>query len=82
LDGFQRLWAESGTTAMLCTCNMQEAVLLSDRIAIMSPRPGRILETLSIELPRPRRLDKTMMPYIADYCSHIRTVFQAQGILP
>jgi NitT/TauT family transport system ATP-binding protein len=82
LDGFQRLWTESGTTAMLCTCNMQEAVLLSDRIAVMSPRPGRILEIISIDLPRPRRLDKTMTPQIADYCSRIRTVFRAQGILP
>ncbi len=82
LDGFQRLWAENQTTAVLCTCNMNEAVLLSDRVAVMSPRPGRILEVLPIDLPRPRRLDKATAPRIAEHCDRIRTSFRAHGILP
>lgn len=82
LDGFQRLWAETGTTTLLCTCNMHKAVLLSDRVAVMSPRPGRILEILSIDLPRPRRPDKATAPLIAEHCDRIRTLFRAQGVLP
>jgi NitT/TauT family transport system ATP-binding protein len=82
LDGFQRLWVETGNTAVLCTSNMQEAVLLSDRVAVMSSRPGRILECIAIDLTRPRRLDKAMVPLLAEYCSRIRTLYRAQGILP
>ena len=82
LDGFQRLWLETGTTALLCTGNIHEAVLLSDRVAVMSQRPGRILQVFSIDLPRPRRMDRATTPQIAEYCSRIRTLFRAQGVLP
>jgi NitT/TauT family transport system ATP-binding protein len=82
LDGFQRLWAETGKTAILFTGNMQEAVLLSDRVMLMSPPPGRIMECIPIDLPRPRRLDKAMAPLLAEYCGRIRTLCRAQGILP
>jgi NitT/TauT family transport system ATP-binding protein len=82
LDGFQRLWMESCTTAILCTGNIQEAVLLSDRIAVLTASPGRILEVLAIDLPRPRRLDKAMTPQIVEYSNRIRTLFRSQGILP
>jgi NitT/TauT family transport system ATP-binding protein len=82
LDGFQRLWAEAGCTAFLCTCNMLEAILLSDRVAVMSNAPGRILDCLAIDLPRPRRLDKATAPQIAEYRSRIRMLFRAHGILP
>ena len=82
LDGFQHLWLETKTTAVLCTGNIQEAVLLSDRVAVMSQRPGRILQEFAIDLPRPRRMDRTTAPRIAEFCSSIRTLFQAQGVLP
>jgi NitT/TauT family transport system ATP-binding protein len=82
LDAFQRLWAETGTTALLFTRNLHEAVLLSDRVAVMSPRPGRISGIIPVDLPRPRRLDRAMTPQIAEYGSRIRTLFRAQGVLP
>ena len=82
LDVFQRLWAQNRTTAVLCTTNIQEAVLLADRVAILSARPGRLLDCLAVDLPRPRRLDKSMAPQIAEYCNRIRMLFRAQGILP
>jgi len=82
LDAFQRLWLETKTTALLCTGNIQEAVLLSDRIAVMSQGPGRILQEYLIDLPRPRRMDRATTPLIAEYCSRIRTLFRAQGVLP
>lgn len=82
LDGFQRLWAENRTTAILCTRNPHEAVMLSDRVVVLSSGPGRILEIIIVDLPRPRRLDKAMTPRIADYCNRIRTVLRAQGTVP
>ncbi len=49
------LWEELGRTIVFITHDVEEAVLLSDRVLVMSPRPGRILIDQAIDLPRPRR---------------------------
>ncbi|HUQ24031.1 MAG TPA: ABC transporter ATP-binding protein [Burkholderiales bacterium] len=76
----QRLWMEKRKTALFITHSIPEAVLLSDRVVVMSPRPGRIVEIIDIDLPRPRRLDKLPQKF-NDYAGHIRNIFKAKGVL-
>lgn len=52
----QRIWSEDRKTIVFVTHSVQEATLLADRIVVMSPRPGRIVRTLSVRVPRPRSL--------------------------
>ncbi len=79
---FQRLWNTSRPTVVLATQSIAEAVQLSDRIAVMSLRPVRIAQMITIELPRPRRVDKATTPKLTEYANRIRTLLQAQGVLP
>lgn len=54
-DKLLELWQENDTTMILVTHDVDEALYLSDRIVIMSPRPGKISEILNVPLPRPRQ---------------------------
>ena len=52
-----RIWTQAHTSALLITHSLSEAVFLSDRVLVMSPRPGTITDDIRIDLPRPRRLE-------------------------
>lgn len=77
----QRIWLDTRKTVMFITHSISEAVFLSDRVAVMSRNPGRIIETFTIDLPRPRRLAIRETPEFARYLSQIRGVFMSLGIL-
>ena len=53
----QRLWTASKKTVLFITHSISEAVMLSDRVVVMAANPGRIIDTIPIDLPRPRTLD-------------------------
>src|SRR5438477_7326543 len=54
-DEVLRLWEARGTTMLLVTHDIDEAIYMSDRIVIMTPRPGRIERTITVDLDRPRQ---------------------------
>ncbi|MCB6178586.1 ABC transporter ATP-binding protein [Rhodobacter sp. Har01] len=68
----QRICAEQRATAFLVTHSLAEAVILSDRILVMKPRPGRIVEEIVIDLPRPRTLEMINTPRFGEIVAHIR----------
>ena len=52
-----RIWEATGKTILLITHSLTEAIFLSDTVIVMAPHPGRILEQVDIDLPRPRTYD-------------------------
>jgi NitT/TauT family transport system ATP-binding protein len=49
-----RIWEKARNSVLYVTHNIREAVFLSDRVVVLSRRPGRIMDLVSIDLPRPR----------------------------
>ncbi|MEO7404166.1 MAG: ABC transporter ATP-binding protein [Burkholderiales bacterium] len=77
----QAIWQSNRKTVLFITHSITEAVFLSDRVVVMSPRPGKIGAILKIDLPRPRTLDFAETPEFGRYAREIRTVFESWGLL-
>jgi NitT/TauT family transport system ATP-binding protein len=77
----QRIWTETRNTVLFVTHGIAEAVFLGDRVVVFSPRPGKIAEILTIDLPRPRRLSVRESPEFGRYCSRIRDLFKEMGLI-
>ena len=77
----QRIWSASQKTVLLITHSIPEAIFLSDRVMVMSERPGSLAATYDIELPRPRTLDMMGSPEFAVHTKKVRAHFYSQGTL-
>ena len=77
----QNIWNERRMTVLFITHSVPEAVFLSDRIIVMTPRPGRIDRVIDIKLPRPRTLAARETPEFAEYSREILDLFLARGVL-
>lgn len=67
-----RIWEEERQTVLLVTHSITEAIFLSDRVVVMSTRPGRIIEDVRIDLPRPRSVKETRAnPRFSQYVNQL-----------
>ena len=77
----QSIWIQSRKTVLFITHGIGEAVFLSDRVVVMSPKPGRVLDTVKIDIPRPRPLSVRDSPEFARYTARIRNTLTSSGAI-
>jgi len=68
-----RIWEQTQKTIIFVTHSIDEAVLLSDRVVVMSPRPGTVALNVDIDLPRPRTSELRYDPRFTQYSHQLRT---------
>ena len=75
------LWLDTRKTVLFITHSLEEAISLSDRVIVMSPTPGRIVDEIQIDLPRPRPAHLGDYPSFNVYADRIHDTFKKFGIL-
>jgi NitT/TauT family transport system ATP-binding protein len=79
-DELLRLWRETGATVLLITHALDEAAMLSDRVGVMSARPGRFLEVVTTHWPRERDSTIVTSPDFGRVTSHVWSLLRAESI--
>jgi len=79
-DELLRIWAEIGSTVIFVTHSISEAVYLSTRVVVMSPRPGRITSVIPIELEQPRTFETREDPRFFVLVTDVREALHAGGV--
>ena len=74
-----RIWAELGSTVIFVTHSISEAVYLSTRVVVISPRPGRITSVVPIDLPQPRTFETREDPRFFELVTQVREALHAGG---
>jgi NitT/TauT family transport system ATP-binding protein len=75
----QRIWMTRRKTVLFITHSISEAVFLADRVLVMTARPGRIMDVLTLDFPRPRTLDIVNSPEFGAYAKRVRECLNATG---
>ncbi|WP_082540722.1 ABC transporter ATP-binding protein [Pseudolabrys sp. Root1462] len=76
----EALWLKSRKTVLFVTHGIDEAVLLADRVVVMSPRPGRIEQVIEVDIPRPRGLGARRDPTFLRITEEITNIFLSRGV--
>jgi NitT/TauT family transport system ATP-binding protein len=74
-----RIWQETGSTIVFVTHSITEAVFLSTRVVVMSPRPGRIAELVEVDLPQPRTAETREEPHYFELVTVVREALARGG---
>jgi NitT/TauT family transport system ATP-binding protein len=77
----QRLWMEKRPTVIFVTHSIEEAVQLSSKVCVVTPRPGRIDRIIDIDLPYPRDLGVKSSPAFVAHVREIQAIFHGYGVL-
>ena len=77
-----KIWQSAKKTVFMITHSISEAAFMSDRVIVMTPRPGRIIEDVMIDLPRPRNLDLLSDAGFGDYTRRLRRLLDRGDGLP
>ncbi len=72
-----RIWEASGSTVVFVTHSIAEAVFLSTRVVVMSPRPGRISDLITVDLPQPRTAETREEPHFFELVTQVRDALHA-----
>ena len=74
-----RIWAETQSTVVFVTHSISEAVFLSTRVAVMSPRPGRVADVIAIDLAQPRGAGTREDPHFFELVTRVREALHIGG---
>jgi NitT/TauT family transport system ATP-binding protein len=77
----EALWLRRRPTVLFITHSVEEAVGLSDRILVMSPSPGEVVDDIRVDLPRPRPIALGDAPEFSSYVDKIHRQFERMGVL-
>jgi NitT/TauT family transport system ATP-binding protein len=75
------MWQKSQKTVLFVTHSISEAVFLSDRIIVMTPRPGKVREIIDVDLARPRDINVRDTPEFGALVHRVRLLFQEMGVI-
>ena len=76
----EMLWLETKKTVLFITHSIEEAVGLSDRVLVMSSSPGKIIDEIEIDLPRPRPAHLGDYPEFSSFSKRIYNIFERLGV--
>jgi NitT/TauT family transport system ATP-binding protein len=76
----QRIWQQTGTTVVFVTHSIPEAVFLSSQVVVMSPRPGKIVRVIDVDLPRPRTDDTRETSRYFELITEVRETLRGRRV--